>query len=67
MIEVTINGEAQTIEVGLTVASLLARFNIVEKMVVVDLNGEIVTRSQFAETSVAAGDTLEIVQMMAGG
>jgi sulfur carrier protein len=67
MIEVTINGEAQTIEVGLTVASLLARFNIVEKMVVVDLNGEIVTRSQFAETPVAAGDTLEIVQMMAGG
>ena len=36
-------------------------------MVVVERNGEIVARDRLAETPVQEGDTLEIVQMMAGG
>jgi thiamine biosynthesis protein ThiS len=36
-------------------------------MVVVERNGEIIARDRLAETSVDEGDTLEIVQMMAGG
>ena len=37
------------------------------RMVVIERNGEIIARDRLAETPVAEGDTLEIVQMMAGG
>ena len=65
--EITVNGEAREAQQGETIADLLSRFNIEARMVVVEHNGEIVARASFANTPLAAGDVLEIVQMMAGG
>lgn len=63
----TINGEAREISDGLTLAGFLASRDLRAQMVVVERNGEIVPREEYAHTDLQTGDALEIVQMMAGG
>ena len=67
MIQVTINGNPRHVEPGQTLAEFLGGLRLEPRMVVVERNGEIVARDRLAETLVTEGDTLEIVQMMAGG
>jgi thiamine biosynthesis protein ThiS len=67
VIEVTINGDRRRVEPGQTLAQLLCGLRLEPRMVVVERNGEIVARGRLAETPLDDGDTLEIVQMMAGG
>lgn len=67
MIEVTINGDRRQVEPGQTLAEFLSLRRLEPRMVVVERNGAIVARDRLAETLLDAGDTLEIVQMMAGG
>lgn len=67
MIEVTINGDRREVAAGQTLAQFLHGLRLEPRMVVVERNGEIVARSRLEETPLAEGDTLEIVQMMAGG
>ena len=67
MIEVTINGDRRQVEPNQTLAQFLAGLRLEPRMVVVERNGEIVARDRLGETPLSEGDTLEIVQMMAGG
>jgi sulfur carrier protein len=62
-----INGESRHVVGAETVQQLLEQFGLQAQMVVVEHNGEIVQRGRYAEERLAEGDTLEIVQMMAGG
>lgn len=63
----TINGDAREINDNLTLAAYLTCLNLRPQMVVVERNGEIVPRADYASTRLAENDTLELVQMMAGG
>jgi sulfur carrier protein len=63
----TINGEQREIDDGMTIAGFLDAKGLRAEMVVVERNGQIVPRIEYAATTLAAGDTLEVVQMMAGG
>jgi sulfur carrier protein len=65
--QLMVNGKPLEVEGPMTLAAFLAALGLHEKMIVVERNGEIVRRERFAETLLEAGDTLEIVQMMAGG
>jgi sulfur carrier protein len=67
MIEIMINGDRRQVEPGQTLAEYLNSLLLEPRMVVIERNGEIVARDRLAQTPLAAGDTLEIVQMMAGG
>jgi sulfur carrier protein len=67
MIEVTINGGPRSVAPDQTLAQFLNELRLEPRMVVVERNGAIVARDRLAETPLLAGDTLEIVQMMAGG
>ena len=67
MFEFTVNGEARSIERPATISEFLTTRGIDERIVVVEYNGVILSRSQFAETRIGQSDNLEIVQMMAGG
>ncbi len=67
MIEITVNGESQTLEEKTSLAEFLAQYGLHERMVVVEHNREIVPRDRYGEVVLDSGDTLEIVQMMAGG
>jgi len=66
-IEITINGETRIIQNPATVADLLATLSLDTRKVAVERNLEIVPRSAYGATTLAAGDTLEIVHFIGGG
>ncbi len=65
MIELIVNGKTCAIDKPMSIAEFLAGRGLHERLVVVEHNREIVPRSRFGETMLAAGDEVEIVQMMA--
>ena len=67
MIQVTVNGKAQSLEQPIDLSALLARLELAGKKVAVERNGEIVPRSAHANTLLADGDALEIVVAVGGG
>ena len=68
MIHLTINGNPRHFEVpGLSVAELVVMLGLEGKRLAIERNGEIVPRGQFAQTSLASGDQLEIVGAVGGG
>ena len=66
-IDITVNGEARELPAPITVAELLARIGLDTRKVAVERNMEIVPRSTYAGTALAAGDALEIVHFIGGG
>jgi sulfur carrier protein len=50
-----------------TVAELVRALSLEGKRVAVEMNGEIVPKSRYAQTRVAAGDRLEVVAAVGGG
>jgi sulfur carrier protein len=67
MIHLTVNGDPWTIAEPVTLADFLAARGLSGRLVVVERNREIIPRDRYAETMLGEGDTLEIVQAMAGG
>lgn len=67
MIGLLVNGEERQIEGSISIAQFLAAHKLHERMVVVEHNGEIIPRARYGDVFLCEGDTLEIVQMMAGG
>ena len=61
------NGEALDLPDGLSVADLLARLDLAGKRVAVELNLDIVPRSQHASRQLQPGDVLEVVHAIGGG
>ncbi|HOH51497.1 MAG TPA: sulfur carrier protein ThiS [Candidatus Hydrogenedentes bacterium] len=64
---VTVNGERREAPAGATVQSLLESLALDPAHVVVERNGEILRRDDFASTPLAADDTLEIIRFVGGG
>jgi sulfur carrier protein len=67
VIALTLNGESRELDGPLTVSGLLAKLGLDTRKVAVERNQEIVPRSTYAETSLASGDSLEIVHFIGGG
>ncbi len=67
MIELIINGEPRSFPAPLTLALLVESLDLAGKRIAIEKNGEIVPRSQHAETSLVNGDRLEIVVAVGGG
>ena len=65
--QVTINGERETLRVEISVAELLADRRIEPRRVAVEINEDIVPRKTFADTLVRDGDQIEIVTFVGGG
>ena len=63
---VKVNGVAMDIA-GKTVAQYLATTNYDPKRIAVERNGEIVFKSQYSETVLEDGDSLEVVSFVGGG
>jgi sulfur carrier protein len=67
MIAITVNGEARRYDSPLYIARLLDLLELTGKRLAVEVNGEIVPKSQHATTPLSDGDTLEIVVAVGGG
>lgn len=66
-IEVRVNGDALSLPEGASVAALLERLRIATPRVAVERNREIVPKGEYASTSLAPGDVLEVVEFVGGG
>lgn len=65
--QVTLNGERRTIPDGITVDTLLKQLGLVPEATVVERNETILERSAYRDTTLAEGDTLELVRFVGGG
>jgi thiamine biosynthesis protein ThiS len=65
--QITINGEAQTVPGSITVAGLVAHLALDPRKVAVERNRAIVSRSAYENEAVVAGDAIEIVEFIGGG
>ncbi|HEX4918611.1 MAG TPA: sulfur carrier protein ThiS [Limnobacter sp.] len=65
--QVTVNSKIQHMPVGSTVADLLGALQLAGKRIAVEMNGEIVPKSQHASTPLEPGAQLEIVVAVGGG
>ncbi|PRS42715.1 thiamine biosynthesis protein ThiS [Bacillus sp. RJGP41] len=66
--ELIINGEKIRISAEeSTVTGLLQHFNLHQKVVIVELNDEILAKESLSETLLSNGDKVEIVHFVGGG
>jgi len=63
---IILNGEQREIS-GTTVADVLAEMGLEKARVATALNGEFLPAALRRETSITAGDTLEVLSAMQGG
>lgn len=66
-LRVVVNGEPRLIAAPATVADLLRILGLDPRMVVVELNREIIRRPRVGEVSLKDGDALELVHFVGGG
>ncbi len=66
---VTVNGERRELTPGATVASVVELLDVAPgaRGVAVALDGEVVTRTRWAETELADGALVEVVAAIQGG
>ena len=64
---VIVNGDDKALEAGTTVADLVHLLELEGKRIAVELNMEIVPRSEHPTTILSQGDNLEIVHAIGGG
>lgn len=67
MTTITVNGEAEEVDDGTTVADLVARHRDSPRGVAVARNEEVVPRSAWPTTVAAEGDRFEILTAAQGG
>ena len=67
MLTLQINGEQKQFLAGINVAGLVAALPLSGKRFAIELNGEIVPKSNHATTKLRNGDKLEVVIAVGGG
>ncbi len=65
--QIQLNGEPRTLADAQTVSGLLQSAGLDGRRVAVEVNGEVVPRSQHASRTLANGDRIEIIQAIGGG
>lgn len=65
--QIQLNGEAFALDRSMTLADLIEHLGLTGKRLAIELNLEIVPRSQHSETVLAEGDRVEIVHAIGGG
>ena len=63
---ITVNGRKQ-LELFENVQQLLKHYGLENRIVVVEVNQEIVMKENYEETSLSQGDVVEIVHFVGGG
>jgi len=67
MIEITANGESFSVQPGTPLPDFLAQQGQAPERVVVECNGQALTPAEAKSATLAQGDRLEIVRIVAGG
>lgn len=64
---ILVNGEPLEWKAGMTVADILKIRNYIFRMLVVQVNGELVKRGAYAHAVVPDGANVEVIHMISGG
>ena len=67
MLRVEVNGKEREVSDGLSVAGLLEDLELDGRLVVVELNRQIIRRTEIADVALRDGDRIEIVHFVGGG
>jgi sulfur carrier protein len=67
MINITVNGEPRAVAPDLTAAQLVELLELGGRRLAMEINREILPRSQYAGHALREGDRIEIVQAIGGG
>jgi sulfur carrier protein len=67
VLSIVVNGSSRVCTDQATIADLVRELALEGKRVAVERNGEIVPRSQHADTLLASGDRIEVVRAVGGG
>ena len=65
--QILLKGEPHQLDQPLTLSALIDQLGLTGKRLAVELNLEIVPRSQHADTRLSEGDRVEIVHAIGGG
>lgn len=65
--EISINGEPRQVADGTTIRALLEQLDMARRTVAIEVNEEIVPRSEHAQHALNPGDAVEIVHAIGGG
>jgi len=66
-IRVTVNGSPREFGAPLTFSQFVDEMALAGKRIAIEVNGEIMPRSRFAEARLADGDRVEVVIAVGGG
>ncbi len=66
-LEIFVNGEPRRVPVGQTVSGLLTDLELNGRLVVVELNRQILRRGELPEIGLESGDRVELVNFVGGG
>jgi sulfur carrier protein len=66
-VNLMINGEKRSVEDISTIHDLLVCFKLEQKILVIEVNREIVERTAYESTPLHDGDVVEIVHFVGGG
>ena len=64
---IKLNGDPYELAAPATLADLLARLDIDPRRVAVERNYVVIKRDRYADTAIAEGDEIEIVNFVGGG
>jgi sulfur carrier protein len=65
--KIQLNGEPRELSAGATVADLIDQLSLTGKRLAVEVNEDIVPRSQHADIRLNDGDRVEVVHAIGGG
>ncbi len=65
--KIELNGEPRELSAGATVADLIDQLSLTGKRLAVEVNEDIVPRSQHADIRLNDGDRVEVVHAIGGG
>ena len=65
--QIQLNGEAMELPEAITVAALVERLELTGKRLAVEVNEDIVPRSQHPKLTLNEGDRVEVVRAIGGG
>ena len=66
-IEIVVNGGTHQLAAGASITTLIAKMGLDPHLVAVEINRQLVRRSNFEEHLIESGDRIEIVEFVGGG
>ena len=66
-VQIVLNGQTQLLEPGTTLAGLVASLELGGRRMAVEINEEVIPRSEYADLVLGDGDRVEIVHAVGGG